>query len=325
MLQFLKFSKLSGALKSQGPPQAAYAAVLELGRIGTPKAVDLLIESLSRRDGVSRSAARELGRLGDGRAIKPLAACLGEPEVCQSAAEALVKLGAVDALVAALADEQPGVRKLAATTLGQMGKAQALDALVRTVQTDPEYSVRTAAAAALGQLKDARAVWVLVGTLKLRDETTPERQFELEQLRQATSLALRKIGDPLATKQGVEKTAELVPEKPAGETSEPEVHPRLGDLTALSEAELVGVLKEVIASSEEISWANLENREPLLPPYFRSYEQRRLAAETIGAELYKRGGKPMLKRILEQDLAGNGAVSNWWAGMAEATGAGTIG
>ena len=61
MLQFLKFSKLSGALKSQGPPQAAYAAVLELGRIGTPKAVDLLIESLSRRDGVSRGMSALVG------------------------------------------------------------------------------------------------------------------------------------------------------------------------------------------------------------------------------------------------------------------------
>ena len=104
------------------------------------------------------------------------------------------------------------------------------------------------------------------------------------------------------------------------------MHPRLaGELSQLTESELVAVLKEVIASSEESSWANLENRAPMLPAYFRSYEQRRLAAETIGAELYKRGGKPLLKRILEQDLAGNGAVSNWWAGMAEATGADTIG
>src|SRR3954466_757402 len=101
MFQFLKLSRLSSALKHSSEDQEAYAAIVELGQIGNPKAVELLIGCLSRLDGVSRNAARELGRLGDASAIKPLAALLGEAEVSQSAAEALVKLGAVDALLAA--------------------------------------------------------------------------------------------------------------------------------------------------------------------------------------------------------------------------------
>jgi hypothetical protein len=83
----------------------------------------------------------------------------------------------------------------------------------------------------------------------------------------------------------------------------------------LQEPELVSVLKEVIAASEEISWANLERREPMLPAYFRSYDQRRQAAELIGAELNRRGGAPMLKRILDKDLAGCAAIGNWWSGL----------
>src|ERR1043165_2812346 len=118
MFDGLKVWKLSNALKNQAANQEAYSAVLEWGRLGTPKAIQLLIDSLSRRDGVARSAARELGRLGDARAIKPLAALLPDPEVSQSAAEALAKLGAVDALAEALKSDEPAVRKLATASLG---------------------------------------------------------------------------------------------------------------------------------------------------------------------------------------------------------------
>ena len=318
MFQFFKFGRLAGALKSREAGSEAYSAVLELGQIGGPKAVELLIEALSRVDGVSRSAARELGRLGDARAINPLVALLGQSEVSQSVAEALVKLGAIDALVSALKNEVPAVRKGAAIALGEMGDVRAVDPLIEVMQADPEYAVRTAAATALGQIKSPRAIWVLVATLKLRDETTPERQAELEQLRHATTLAMRKIGDPLAGKPASEKaTHTAVLEAPAGaETNAVETHPRLvADLSGLGDSELISVLKEVVAASEETSWANLERREPMLPAWFRSYEQRRQAAELIGMELYRRGGAPMLKRILEQDLAGCAAIGNWWNGI----------
>src|SRR5262245_27192980 len=116
MLQSLKLWKLSSALKSRGNPQEAYSAVLELGRLGTEQAVDLLIHALGRHDGVARSAARELGRLGDARAVKPLVALLSVAEVNQSAAEALAKMGtqSVDLLVDILKSGGPMARRLAA-------------------------------------------------------------------------------------------------------------------------------------------------------------------------------------------------------------------
>src|SRR5262245_45933955 len=132
MLQSLKLWKLSSALKSRGNPQDAYSAVLELGRLGSEQAVDLLINALARQDGVARSAARELGRLGDPRAVKPLAALLSFGEVNQSAAEALTKLGSqsVDALVDALKREDAAARRLAAAALAAIGDKRAVEPLI---------------------------------------------------------------------------------------------------------------------------------------------------------------------------------------------------
>ena len=87
----------------------------------------------------------------------------------------------------------------------------------------------------------------------------------------------------------------------------------MGDLKQLNKEELVQILKELINASEEISWAKLENREPLLPGYFVTYEQRSKTAETVGKELHRRGGTALLNQILEQQLGGHTAISNWWS------------
>ena len=319
IFEAFKLSKLGSALKSPGNAQEAFDAVLELGRIGNAKAVDLLVGALARLDGVSRCAARELGRAGSERAIKPLVDLLAYAEVNDSAAEALAKLGSksVGPLLDALSSQDSTVRRRAAGALGGIGDPRAVGPLAELLQSDPEYAVRTAAATALGELKDPGAIWALVGTLKLRDETEPESQLALEQLRTATSRALRKIGDPLKFQPA---GAPLPPEPATASSSTAEaateLHPRLaGGLSALTETELVAVLKELISASEEISWANLEQREPLLAPHFLSYDQRRRTAETIGAELHRRGGVTRLKEVLEQQLDNYPAIANWWSAL----------
>lgn len=317
MIQAFKTWKLAGALKAKGNAPEAYSAVLELGRVGGDKAVELLVETLNRRDGVARAAARELGRLGDVRAVEPLVKLLADSQVNQSAAEALLALGAksVEALIPVLRSEHAGARLHAATALGEIRDKRAGEALIAALETDDEYAVRTAAATALGLLKDGRAVWVMVGTLKMRDETTPERQVLLEKLRQATALALHKIGDPLAAKGGVTaaSSAEAALRQAEENLKGADTHPRLiGELKLLTEAELVGVLKELVSAIEEISWAGLENREPMLAGYFKSYEQRSQIAEQVGGELHRRGGKALLQRVLTRDLSGHATLTNWW-------------
>src|SRR5262245_54756225 len=187
---------LAGALKAPGNAPEAFSAVVELGRIGNDKAVDLLIGALARRDGVTRAAARELGRIGSPKSFTPLVALLAVADVRQSVSEALVHIGApaIESILAALKASEPSARQAAAAVLGQIGDKQATDGLVEVMQTDDSYAVRSAAAGALGQIKDTKAIWILVQTLKLRDETTAERQAELDELRHATSKALHKIG-----------------------------------------------------------------------------------------------------------------------------------
>jgi HEAT repeats len=320
MVKTYKIWKLSSALKDPRHLQEALSAVLELGRLGHDKAVDLLIEALGRCDSVSRSAARELGRIGNLRAIRALGEALAKPQVSQSAAEALIRMGspALETLLAALRHEASCARKLAAFALGEIGDRRAVEPLIQALGQDDKYEVRTAATIALGQLKDARALWVLIATLKLRGETTPERQQALEALQSAAELARLKIGDPLATPGPGTRpaTAQEAVDKLEQEIEDTPVHPKLlVEVGYLTEKDLAGVLKDVIGASEEISWAKLENREPLLPPYFQTYDQRRQAAELVGQELFRRGGRPLLDQVLTRDLNGYESVRNWWSGL----------
>src|SRR5688500_8998214 len=291
MFKALKTWKFSSALKAKGNAQEAYAAVMELGQLGTDDAVDLLIRSLSRHDGVARAAARELGRLANPRSFKPLADLLGNREVHESVAEALIRIGgkAIDVLTETLRSEDSLARKTAARALGEIRDTRAVEPLVEVLQGDPDCTVRTAAAQALGQIKDKRAIWALVNTLKLRDESDPEFQRQIEELRNAAQLAMRRIGDPLAGAKGakpVTAAGDDALEDSAETLTEFPMHPRLmADVKALPEADLVAMLKELIAASEEISWAKLENREPMLAPYFKQYEQRQRTAEIAGTEL----------------------------------------
>ena len=322
MFKTLKLWQLASALKSKGNSQEAYSAIMELGRLANDKAVELLIETLARKDGVARSAARELGKMRNERAIQPLAGLLSDPEVKQAAAEALLAFGAkaVGPLLEVLRSGDGDARQMAVFALGEIRDKRAVEPLIHLMQTDDVYAVRTTAATALGQIKDARAVWVLVATLQMRDETSPDRQAALEQLRQATQLALRKIGDPLAVKAAPVTAVELA----AAAVAEAEkklvdggAHPRLiGDVKLLSNEELVDVLKELINASEEISWAKLESREPMLAACFQTYEQRSGIAETIGRELNRRGGAALMKEVLAKELSGHAAIANWWSGLA---------
>ena len=74
------------------------AAAESLGRIGDPRAVDHLIESLKDDHyGVRWRAAQALGKIGDPRAIGPLTDLASKDEteaVRKTAKEALEKLGA---------------------------------------------------------------------------------------------------------------------------------------------------------------------------------------------------------------------------------------
>ena len=115
----------------------------------------------------------------------------------------------------------------------------------------------------------------------------------------AANLAMRRLGDPLKTReQAVARTLEDAAQQVEATTADLDVHPRLvGDLSSLAVEDLVGVLKDLVSASEEISWANLERRGPLLPGWFKTYDRRAGVAKIIGTELHRRGGMALMKRV----------------------------
>lgn len=158
------------------------------------------------------------------RLIASLTASLEDEsvEVRQAAALALVQLGdteaARDALLAALSDPSPDVRRDVIYALGEIEDPRSFDSLV-TLLSDSASDVRRAAAWALGELDDARAVEPLVRVLG--DQSAEVRRAAIQALgeldapqavaplmaqmqdleadvRRSAAYALGEIGDPAA-------------------------------------------------------------------------------------------------------------------------------
>lgn len=113
------------------------------------------------------SAARELGRMRDGRAVDALISALsdGDSDVIGAARDALVEIGepAVSGLSLRLNGPDESVRRRAAEILGSIGDARAVPLLIDAL-TDPHC--RAVVIEALGQIGDARAVPPLIAYLK---------------------------------------------------------------------------------------------------------------------------------------------------------------
>jgi HEAT repeat protein len=151
-----------------------YRAADALGELGDTRAVDSLIIALDDSDdGVRQRVVVNLGRLRDPRAAVPLAiATFGRDHRVRSGAyDALQRLGdgAIDPLIAALADPESRIRYFSAAVLGRLGNVRAIDPLVVTLH-DPNESVRSRAAEALGRLGDTQAIDPLITALTDSDE-----------------------------------------------------------------------------------------------------------------------------------------------------------
>jgi len=133
-------------------------------------------------------AARALGRIGDLRAVEPLAQAMGKAggDLGVYVAEALGELGdrrAVPALIgAARRREEPALRAVA-EALGRLGDPQAVPVLLELLRGGKE-DVRYAAATALGRLRDARAT----AQLQRASKSDPQNF-----VRDAASRALKEI------------------------------------------------------------------------------------------------------------------------------------
>src|SRR5918992_1772138 len=116
--------------------------------------------------GVRGWAARALGKLGDPRAIEPLARLLKEDSselVRSTAARSLGQIGdsrAVPDLLAALDDESDLVRTWASDSLGRLGAFNTASKVTELL-TSPSRMVRQAAAVALGRIGNSSTIGAL--------------------------------------------------------------------------------------------------------------------------------------------------------------------
>jgi len=163
-----------------GPVRDAAAAALV--RYGDA-AVESVLAALGDPSAEKRShAAGILGRIGSPRAVVGLVAKMNEKsqDVRCYIAGSLAELGpaAVDALILALRDERPEVRKLAALTLGRIRDDRAITPLVELL-ADPDPDVLAAAAGSIVAIGDAVVAPV---AQQLRSGGTAQRFYTAELL-----------------------------------------------------------------------------------------------------------------------------------------------
>jgi len=146
---------LEGWLDDQ---QTASAAATALGEIGKPYSVYPLLSALQKRPLIEAIAA--LGRLGSGKAVRPLLFFLVHRHGYgyQTAIHALSEIGApaVGPLIEALGDENQDMRAAAAMALGETADARAVKPLM-AMWRDPDSDVSAYAADALGHLESVAA------------------------------------------------------------------------------------------------------------------------------------------------------------------------
>jgi len=151
--------------------QAVSKALLRL----CPQSVDYLIKVLGEGGSdLKEAAARELGHLGDLRAVEPLTKALEDlnAKVRRAAAMALGELRdarAFDAIVKRLADEDADVSREGAWALLELADRHAVEPLIAVLGIRGDNKLWQAAAELLAQSDDPRAIEPLTVKLQHQD------------------------------------------------------------------------------------------------------------------------------------------------------------
>lgn len=212
------------SLTSRKNDQAPFirAKVAEtLGKIGSPKAFDPLVEMLKDTDAQVRwHAANALANLADPRAFDPLAACLKDedPDLRALGLKGLARLKdprAVPLVIGLLADPEPNVARTAIESLGNLADPRAVEPLLALVDS-PELGL--AAIQALGRIRHPQVLQPLLSRLhqvpaykqaailealaELNKPEVAEEAFRIFQnpdaplyLRRTAAICLGKLGD----------------------------------------------------------------------------------------------------------------------------------
>jgi len=141
----------------RGRYQAKLDAIEALGEVGDERAIEELLEALGDDDpNIASAASRAICARDADHACERLADALSSPKrrLAETAAAGLVHMGedAVDYLVGQLSSVNSAARRLAAESLGSIGREDLKDVLLPLLSTDQDPEVRAAVAASLARV-----------------------------------------------------------------------------------------------------------------------------------------------------------------------------
>ncbi len=159
--------KLLGKKLQSDDVEERREAAIDLGHAGHG-AVPFLFHAMGDADWrVRKTVVEALVAMGGDSIIAGLIQALSSHDNAgarNSAIEALIRLGAVDALLPSITTPDADVRKFVVDILGAIRDPRAVPALIGRLE-DPDENIRVASAEALGKIKDRRAVDPLLATL----------------------------------------------------------------------------------------------------------------------------------------------------------------
>ncbi|MDD2764709.1 MAG: HEAT repeat domain-containing protein [Opitutaceae bacterium] len=194
----LKVTDALIACLAQESEMIRHSALDALCRIGAP-AVKPLIACLKNPQGKGRALAAEaLGRIGDARAIGSLIICLKAPVSAAGSQEPAADMNEEEP-TGTPADAALETRQKAAEALGKLGHPAVAPLLA--CLSDQDSAVRGLAATALGQLHDARAIKPLIDCLVSLSagEAADEEEATEVNVRESLIDALTNLGEPVIT------------------------------------------------------------------------------------------------------------------------------
>lgn len=203
----LDLEALTAALRHDDHYTVRGAAALALGHLGSPEAVEPLLDALDDPEAFVRKGAREaVGRLAGPDALPylQLARAREEPAVRRLAAETAAKIDGPAAravVVGFLGDPDPQVEAVVVAALHGWPRDAAVDALVAALG-DPSYRVREGAARLAAAFPDPRLVHPLAARLAA--------PLEEPHVQVAASRSLEALRDLLETEDLVKRVLGLV-------------------------------------------------------------------------------------------------------------------
>ncbi len=180
------------------------AAVRSLGQIKEHRAIGQLTEMVKKDEDMKLTAIVALGRIGDPGAVEIISETLTDSRLREYSIEALGNIGdrkAIEALVTVIKPEYdwyPGRHWSSATAILIAKGEKAVETLTKALEDNPKDNIKIAAIQILSEIRDKRAVEPIAAALK--DKSDDVREYAAKGLgimryKQAVQPLIEALGD----------------------------------------------------------------------------------------------------------------------------------